>query len=80
MKVDVEGLVRECIRWGAQTNPQYTREMAHNLLEKLPRDQRVHILLEHAAGKEWQLVFASKHVTCGSFEDCVTTLARMSTP
>lgn len=79
MKVNIEALVEQCIRWGAVPCIAYhTRETAHKLLERMPTDQRVH--LQWICDTEWQLIFDRTLVTAGSFEDCVTALAKIFTP
>lgn len=73
MIVDVEALVRQCIRWKAEPDIYSSHVSAHRLLERMPTDQRVR--LEWIVGRDWQLSISGKIIHVGSFEDCVTALA-----
>lgn len=73
MSVDMETLIRQCVRWDALPVLYSSEASAHALLEKLPIPPGT--ILQFALGREWQLSISGEVIKTGSFEDCVTALA-----
>jgi hypothetical protein len=73
MPVNVEALVRQCIRFKVTPCLHSSERSAHLLLRALNPEPGT--VLQWAQGDEWQLEQHGRIAHAGSFEDCVTELA-----
>jgi hypothetical protein len=78
MSVNVESLVRQCIRFGATPDLYSSEASAHRLLDRIAAPPGT--ILQWGACRDWQLEMNGEALFAGSLEDCVTELAKRCAP